>query len=76
MSNPVFQDQRGLLFFALLCCVIHILTVLLSSLDSSMQNPHFCIRNRPHDRVALKEMKVDWHACLDNKVGFKVSCKV
>ncbi|XP_024024109.1 LOW QUALITY PROTEIN: aconitate hydratase, cytoplasmic [Morus notabilis] len=26
---------------------------------------------RPHDRVALKEMKVDWHACLDNKVGFK-----
>ncbi|EXB83385.1 Aconitate hydratase [Morus notabilis] len=25
----------------------------------------------PHDRVALKEMKVDWHACLDNKVGFK-----
>ncbi|KAF4394460.1 hypothetical protein G4B88_018610 [Cannabis sativa] len=26
---------------------------------------------RPHDRVALKEMKADWHACLDNKVGFK-----
>lgn len=26
---------------------------------------------RPHDRVSLKEMKVDWHACLDNKVGFK-----
>lgn len=28
---------------------------------------------RPHDRVALKEMKADWHSCLDNKVGFKVS---
>ncbi|RXH74965.1 hypothetical protein DVH24_029686 [Malus domestica] len=28
--------------------------------------------SRPHDRVALKEMKVDWHACLDNRVGFKV----
>lgn len=27
---------------------------------------------RPHDRVPLKEMKADWHACLDNKVGFKV----
>lgn len=27
---------------------------------------------RPHDRVTLKEMKVDWHACLDNRVGFKV----
>ncbi|KAF6173308.1 hypothetical protein GIB67_027003 [Kingdonia uniflora] len=26
---------------------------------------------RPHDRVALKEMKSDWHSCLDNKVGFK-----
>lgn len=26
---------------------------------------------RPHDRVPLKEMKVDWHSCLDNKVGFK-----
>ncbi|XP_043688770.1 aconitate hydratase, cytoplasmic-like [Telopea speciosissima] len=26
---------------------------------------------RPHDRVPLKEMKADWHACLDNKVGFK-----
>jgi len=29
--------------------------------------------SRPHDRVPLKEMKADWHACLDNKVGFKVS---
>ncbi|KAL7212161.1 hypothetical protein ACSBR2_014934 [Camellia fascicularis] len=27
--------------------------------------------NRPHDRVPLKEMKVDWHSCLDNKIGFK-----
>ncbi|KAL6975708.1 aconitate hydratase [Sarracenia purpurea var. burkii] len=26
---------------------------------------------RPHDRVPLKEMKADWHSCLDNKVGFK-----
>ncbi|XP_058765530.1 aconitate hydratase, cytoplasmic-like [Vicia villosa] len=26
---------------------------------------------RPHDRVPLKEMKADWHACLDNNVGFK-----
>ncbi|KAG9159735.1 hypothetical protein Leryth_007755 [Lithospermum erythrorhizon] len=26
---------------------------------------------RPHDRVTLKEMKDDWHTCLDNKVGFK-----
>ncbi|KAH1222456.1 Aconitate hydratase, cytoplasmic [Glycine max] len=26
---------------------------------------------KPHDRVPLKEMKADWHACLDNNVGFK-----
>ncbi|KAJ0974789.1 hypothetical protein J5N97_016754 [Dioscorea zingiberensis] len=26
---------------------------------------------RPHDRVPLKEMKKDWHSCLDSKVGFK-----
>ncbi|KAB5512050.1 hypothetical protein DKX38_029078 [Salix brachista] len=26
---------------------------------------------RPHDRVTLREMKADWHACLDNRVGFK-----
>ncbi|KAK6269638.1 hypothetical protein POUND7_006743 [Theobroma cacao] len=30
---------------------------------------------RPHDRVPLKEMKADWHACLDNKLGFKVRCR-
>ncbi|XP_073005671.1 putative aconitate hydratase, cytoplasmic [Typha latifolia] len=26
---------------------------------------------RPHDRVPLKDMKADWHSCLDNKVSFK-----
>ncbi|XP_057978557.1 putative aconitate hydratase, cytoplasmic isoform X2 [Malania oleifera] len=26
---------------------------------------------RPHDRVLLKDMKADWHSCLNNKVGFK-----
>ncbi|KAI3755873.1 hypothetical protein L1987_55682 [Smallanthus sonchifolius] len=26
---------------------------------------------RPHDRVPIKDMKADWHSCLDNKVGFK-----
>ena len=27
---------------------------------------------RPHDRVTLKDMKTDWHACLENKIGFKI----
>ena len=26
---------------------------------------------RPHDRVPVSEMKTDFKACLDNKVGFK-----
>ncbi|XP_021287798.1 aconitate hydratase, cytoplasmic-like isoform X2 [Herrania umbratica] len=26
---------------------------------------------RPHDRVPLKDMKADWHACLNKNVGFK-----
>eukprot|EP00252_Welwitschia_mirabilis_P019635 TRINITY_DN45_c0_g1_i4.p1 TRINITY_DN45_c0_g1~~TRINITY_DN45_c0_g1_i4.p1 ORF type:complete len:904 (+),score=210.68 TRINITY_DN45_c0_g1_i4:351-3062(+) len=38
----------------------------LSSVEPCMSGP-----KRPHDRVPLKEMKADWHSCLDNKVGFK-----
>ena len=26
---------------------------------------------RPHDRVAVKEMKKDFAACLNNSIGFK-----
>lgn len=33
------------------------------------------IFNRPHDRVALKDMKADWRSCLDSKLGFKVKGK-
>ncbi|XP_057953359.1 aconitate hydratase 1 [Malania oleifera] len=44
-----------------------------SSLELNLEDVEPCISGpkRPHDRVPLKEMKVDWHACLDNKVGFK-----
>ncbi|KAK6157275.1 hypothetical protein DH2020_011523 [Rehmannia glutinosa] len=38
--------------------------------DYSELANHFS--DRPHDRVPLKEMKADWHSCLDSKVGFKV----
>ncbi|GLT82583.1 hypothetical protein SLE2022_009460 [Rubroshorea leprosula] len=38
----------------------------LEYVDPSVSGP-----KRPHDRVSLREMKADWHACLDNKVGFK-----
>ncbi|KAI3441662.1 uncharacterized protein J3R85_002266, partial [Psidium guajava] len=38
----------------------------LADVETSVAGP-----KRPHDRVPLKDMKADWHACLDNKVGFK-----
>lgn len=40
-------------------------------LDLEEVEPCLSGPKRPHDRVPLKEMKVDWHSCLDNKVGFK-----
>ncbi|XP_051151881.1 aconitate hydratase, cytoplasmic-like [Andrographis paniculata] len=44
-----------------------------SYLELDLADVEPCISGpkRPHDRVPLKEMKVDWHSCLDNKVGFK-----
>ncbi|KAH7663292.1 Aconitate hydratase protein [Dioscorea alata] len=44
-----------------------------SYLELNLEDVVPCISGpkRPHDRVALKEMKADWHSCLDNKVGFK-----
>lgn len=44
-----------------------------SYLELQLEDVEPCVSGpkRPHDRVPLKEMKVDWHACLDNKVGFK-----
>ncbi|KAL3851208.1 hypothetical protein ACJIZ3_013090 [Penstemon smallii] len=40
-------------------------------LDLAEVEPCISGPKRPHDRVPLKEMKADWHSCLDNKVGFK-----
>ncbi|KAL4334495.1 hypothetical protein GQ457_07G013430 [Hibiscus cannabinus] len=40
-------------------------------LDLAEVEPCISGPKRPHDRVPLKEMKADWHACLDNNVGFK-----
>lgn len=40
-------------------------------LDLADVEPCISGPKRPHDRVPLKDMKADWHACLDNPVGFK-----
>ncbi|CAL5428457.1 unnamed protein product [Camellia sinensis] len=40
-------------------------------LDLADVEPYVSGPKRPHDRVPLKDMKVDWHLCLDSKVGFK-----
>ncbi|KAJ9703821.1 hypothetical protein PVL29_005196 [Vitis rotundifolia] len=44
-----------------------------SYLELNLKDVEPCVSGpkRPHDRVPLKEMKADWHSCLDNKVGFK-----
>ncbi|KAL3716154.1 hypothetical protein ACJRO7_007856 [Eucalyptus globulus] len=44
-----------------------------SYLELDLKDVEPCISGpkRPQDRVPLKEMKADWHACLDNRVGFK-----
>ncbi|MCL7049997.1 hypothetical protein MKW94_002133 [Papaver nudicaule] len=44
-----------------------------SYLQLDLEDVEPCVSGpkRPHDRVPLKEMKADWHSCLDNKVGFK-----
>ncbi|KAJ6349217.1 hypothetical protein OIU77_006743 [Salix suchowensis] len=44
-----------------------------SCLALNLEDVEPCISGpkRPHDRVTLREMKADWHACLDNRVGFK-----
>ncbi|KAH6795775.1 hypothetical protein C2S51_036761 [Perilla frutescens var. frutescens] len=40
-------------------------------LDLADVDPCISGPKRPHDRVPLKNVKTDWHSCLDNKVGFK-----
>ncbi|KAI3519140.1 hypothetical protein L1887_08167 [Cichorium endivia] len=44
-----------------------------SQLNLNLEDVEPCVSGpkRPHDQVLLKDMKADWHACLDNKVGFK-----
>ncbi|KAB5547568.1 hypothetical protein DKX38_010974 [Salix brachista] len=44
-----------------------------SCLALNLEDVEPCISGpkRPYDRVTLREMKADWHACLDNRVGFK-----
>ncbi|GKV44127.1 hypothetical protein SLEP1_g51343 [Rubroshorea leprosula] len=44
-----------------------------SCLELNLDDVEPCVSGpkRPHDRVPLKEMKADWHSCLDSKVGFK-----
>ncbi|KAK7367252.1 hypothetical protein VNO80_09261 [Phaseolus coccineus] len=44
-----------------------------SYLELNLEDVESCVSGpkRPHDRVPLKEMKADWLACLNNRVGFK-----
>ncbi|KAL3503515.1 hypothetical protein ACH5RR_037964 [Cinchona calisaya] len=44
-----------------------------SYLELNLADVEPCVSGpkRPHDRVPIREMKDDWHSCLDNKIGFK-----
>eukprot|EP00270_Netrium_digitus_P005282 TRINITY_DN1694_c0_g1_i4.p1 TRINITY_DN1694_c0_g1~~TRINITY_DN1694_c0_g1_i4.p1 ORF type:complete len:713 (+),score=224.00 TRINITY_DN1694_c0_g1_i4:131-2269(+) len=44
-----------------------------STLELDLGSVEPCVSGpkRPHDRVPIKDMKEDWHNCLDNPVGFK-----
>ncbi|XP_062196151.1 putative aconitate hydratase, cytoplasmic isoform X1 [Phragmites australis] len=55
------------------CHEPHTERVYSSYLELDLNEVEPCVSGpkRPHDRVPLKEMKSDWHACLDNEVGFK-----
>ncbi|KAK7320370.1 hypothetical protein VNO77_29786 [Canavalia gladiata] len=52
---------------------VHHERVYTSHLQLDLGEVESCVSGpkRPHDRVPLKDMKADWHECLDNKVGFK-----
>ncbi|CAM0885264.1 unnamed protein product [Alopecurus aequalis] len=44
-----------------------------SYLELDLRDVEPCISGpkRPHDRVTLRDVKADWHTCLENKIGFK-----
>lgn len=49
--------------------IIYVLQIV--ELDLSTVTPSLSGPKRPHDRVALTDMKQDFIDCLNNKVGFK-----
>ncbi|THF95429.1 hypothetical protein TEA_014340 [Camellia sinensis var. sinensis] len=62
-------------------CLVLVLVIDIFTSLSKKEHTHLdladvepCISGpkRPHDQVPLEEMKMDWHSCLDNKVGFNV----
>ncbi|GAU29004.1 hypothetical protein TSUD_165230 [Trifolium subterraneum] len=62
-ANRLFNDYKE----------VHHERVYTSYLQLDLVDIEPCVSGpkRPHDRVRLKDMKADWHACLHNKVGFK-----
>lgn len=70
MLNHVFLGLKGILLLR-----FDIWNVLIHRPYLPKVSLLYFLFNRPHDRVPLKDMKADWHACLDNPVGFKVRCK-
>ncbi|XP_016706383.1 aconitate hydratase isoform X1 [Gossypium hirsutum] len=75
MANSLHLQRLIILryLFLELCTKPQIEKVYSFYLELKLEDVEPCISGpkRPHDRVPLQEMKADWHACLNNRVGFK-----
>ena len=57
--------------FGFVCGHCNILLLQIVELDLSTVTPSLSGPKRPHDRVAVSDMKQDFQECLNNKIGFK-----
>ena len=57
--------------YTVLCGHCKMLPLQIVELDLSTVTPSLSGPKRPHDRVAVSDMKQDFKECLNNKVGFK-----
>lgn len=61
-----------LIYWPATSCILSPYVTQIVELDLSAVVPCCSGPKRPHDRVAVSEMKQDFQTCLRNKVGFKV----
>ena len=65
-QNPLYSLTTMNIIFHDIMMFLQIVELDLSTVTPSLSGP-----KRPHDRVAVSDMKQDFMDCLNNKVGFK-----